>query len=198
MATINMCLRCHMLCYHTHTSCPGPSLGCGHAVRPNPQPTGLNYILYLSAILHSNPRNSIVLVGDFNLPAVKWDSLTATSSACRNFCDFIFDNDFLQINDKPTHTGGNILDLIITNSDDCVRNLAIHSSGHLVISDHFTLTFQLSTPQPSYSCYVPMLNYDYPEADYNGLCSYLLLRLLSMSSVARCWISVVCNQKCYL
>ena len=156
------------------------------AVRPNPQPTDLNYILYLSPILHSNPRNSIVLVGDFNLPAVKWDSLTATSSACRNFCDFIFDNDFLQINDKPTHTGGNILDLIITNSDDCVRNLAIHSSGHLVISDHFTLTFQLSTPQPSYSCYVPMLNYDYPEADYNGLCSYLLLRLLSMSSVARC------------
>ena len=27
-------------------------------------------ILYLSAILHSNPRNSIVLVGDFNIPDV--------------------------------------------------------------------------------------------------------------------------------
>ena len=66
-------------------------------------------VLYLSEILHSNPRNSIVLVGDFNLPDVIWDSLTATSSASRNFCDFIFDNALLQINNKPTHTGGNIL-----------------------------------------------------------------------------------------
>ena len=114
------------------------------------------------------------MIGDFNLSDVTWDSPTATSSASRNFCDFIFDNALLQINDKPTHTGGNILDLIITNSDDCVRNLTIHSSGHLVISHHFTLTFHLSTPLPSYSRYIPKYVYDYPKADYNRLCSYLL------------------------
>ena len=131
-------------------------------------------ILYLSALLHSNPGNTIVLVGDFNLPDVTWDRLTATSTPSRNFCDFIFDNALLQISDKPTHTGGNILDLIITNSDDCVRNLTIHSSGHLVISDHFTLTFHLSTTLPSYARYMPKYVYDYPKADYNGLCSYLL------------------------
>ena len=62
------------------------------------------------------------------------------------------------------HTGGNILDLILTNSDDYVRNLAIHSSGHLVISDHFTLTFHLSTPLPSYSRYMPKYVYDYPKS----------------------------------
>ena len=66
-------------------------------------------VLYLSAILHSNPRNSIVLVGDFNLHDVNWDSLTATSSASSNFCDFIFDNALLQINDIPTQTGATFL-----------------------------------------------------------------------------------------
>lgn len=74
----------------------------------------------------------------------------------------------------PTNTGSNIRDLIITNSDNCVSNLTVHSSGHLITSDHFTLTFYLSTSLPSYSRYVPKYAYDYSKADYNRLCSYLL------------------------
>ena len=29
----DMCLRCHVLCYHAHISHPGPSLGCGRFVQ---------------------------------------------------------------------------------------------------------------------------------------------------------------------
>ena len=132
-------------------------------------------IQYLSALLQST-ANPTIIVGDFNLPDINWDNLmaTCTSTSSSDFCDFIFDNALLQINDKPTHTGGNILDLIITNSENSVNNLTIHSSGHLVLSDHFTLTFSLSSTVPSSPHSICKYVYDYPKADYDGLCSYLL------------------------
>lgn len=80
------------------------------------------------------------------------------------------DNALLQINDKPTHTGGNILDLIRRLFQKSCYSFLWSSSS----SDHFTLTLHLSTSQTSHSCYVPKYVYDYPKADYNRLCSYLL------------------------
>ena len=91
-------------------------------------------IQYFSTLINSYPRNSLVLVGDFNLPDINWDNLTASSTASRTFCDFIFDNALLQVVDTSTHSKGNILDLIITNSEYSVRDLTIHSCGHLIIS----------------------------------------------------------------
>ena len=131
-------------------------------------------IQYFSTLINSYPRNSLVLVGDFNLPDINWDNLTASSTASRTFCDFIFDNALLQVVDTSTHSKGNILDLIITNSEYSVRDLTVHSCGHLIISDHFTLTFRLSASVPSSSCSPPIYVYDYPKADYNSLCSFLL------------------------
>ena len=49
-------------------------------------------------------------------------------------CDFMYDNALLQVVDTSTHSKGNILDLIITNSEDSVRDLTIHS---LWPSDYF-------------------------------------------------------------
>ena len=79
-------------------------------------------IQYFSTLIDSYPRNSLVLVGDFNLPDINWDNLTASSTASRTFCDFIFDNALLQVVDTSTHSKGNILDLIITNSEYSVRD----------------------------------------------------------------------------
>ena len=59
-----------------------------------------------------------------------------------------------------------ILEVIIltslTDSENSVSNLTIHSSDHLVLSDHFTLTFSLTSTLPSSRFkYV----YDYPKAE---------------------------------
>ena len=102
-------------------------------------------IQYFSTLINSYPRNSLVLVGDFNLPDI---NLSASSTASRAFCDFIFDNALFQVVDTSTHSKSNIFDLIITNSEDSVRDLTIHSCGHLIISDHFTLIFRLSASVP--------------------------------------------------
>jgi len=131
-------------------------------------------IKHFSTLINSYPRNSLVLVGDFNLPDINWDTLTASSTASRTFCDFIYDNALLQVVDTSTHSKGNILDLIITNSEDSIRDLVIHSCGHRIISDHFTFTFRLSASAPSSSRSSPIYVYDYPKADYNSLCSFLI------------------------
>ena len=57
----------------------------------------------------------------------------------------LFVTSFLTMPFYKSTTSLHTLDLIITNSDNCVRNLTIHSSDHMVISNHFILTFYLST-----------------------------------------------------
>jgi len=40
------------------------------------------------------------------------------------FCDALFGLNFSQLIDKPTHSAGNILDLVLTNA---LENISIHS-----------------------------------------------------------------------
>ena len=70
---------------------------------PNYSQVAKETIQYLSALLQST-ANPTIIVGDFNLPDINWDNLMATSTSSSDFCDFIFDNALLKINDKPTHT----------------------------------------------------------------------------------------------
>ena len=42
-------------------------------------------IQYFSTLINSYPSNLLVLVGDFNLPDINWDKLTASSTASRTF-----------------------------------------------------------------------------------------------------------------
>ena len=70
--------------------------------------------------LFSSHKFPIFVVGDFNCPDLNWSTLTATSNKSSSLCDFMFDNNLLQliIIDFPTHSAGNLLDLthlIITN-----------------------------------------------------------------------------------
>ena len=71
------------------------------------------------------PESSrIVLLGDFNLPSVKWSSDQKTpiniGGPAENeiFCDLVDDNFLLQYILGPTHTAGNKLDLLMCNSPE--------------------------------------------------------------------------------
>ena len=79
---------------------------------PNSSDSCMNdTISNLTQVIESNPSADTILVGDFNLPDIQWDTLSSTSSISCAFCDFIFDNSLTQLIDKPTHIQGNILDL---------------------------------------------------------------------------------------
>ena len=88
----------------------------------------------------------------------------------------MYNHNFAQLVDEPTHIRGNILDLVLTNSDDRVTNISVTPHQHLIKSDHFIITFQLTHSAPSQP--PPTSNqkyvFDFPKADFEGLCSFLL------------------------
>ena len=141
-----------------------------------------NNISCLSQTIHSHSKSSnissipSITIGDFNLPDIQWDTLTSSSPNSRSFCDFVFDNALVQLIHEPTHTKGNILDLVLTNDNDLVSNATVNLSNHHLSTDHYLISFKLSHPvQPSLqvqasSRYV----LDYPKANYDAICSYLL------------------------
>ncbi len=73
----------------------------------------------------------------------------------------------------PTHIKGNCLDLILTHTSDNIGPILITQES-LILSDHFVLSFTLSTSchsqEPRSLCrFVP----DYSKLNYSDLCNHL-------------------------
>ena len=75
-------------------------------------------MIQFQQVIESNPPADSILIGNFNLPDIQWDTLSSTSSKLCAFCDFIFDNSLTQLIDQSTHIQGNTLDLVLSNSND--------------------------------------------------------------------------------
>ena len=41
------------------------------------------------------------------------------------YCDFVMDNNLVQLVDSPTHVGGNVLDLVFTKDDQLIENVCV-------------------------------------------------------------------------
>jgi len=82
-------------------------------------------------ILIQNAEPETVMIGDFNLPGVEWG--TAGSTGCQ-LAEEAADKNFVQLIDFPTHTKGNILDLILTNVPEKI--VSVWEEGRLGKSDH--------------------------------------------------------------
>ncbi|PKU32580.1 nedd4-binding protein 2-like 2 [Limosa lapponica baueri] len=81
---------------------------------------------------------ALVLLGDFNYPNICWKSNTASCRQSRRFLECL-DNNFLgQEIDSPTQ-GFAILDLIVTNASELIRDVKI--GGSLGCSDHALVEF---------------------------------------------------------
>ena len=84
-----------------------------------------------------NVNHHILLAGDFNLPG--WDWKEHTVKPCNHpslhfmyqFGDMLDDNNFTQVVELPTRNQ-NILDLVITNNPNSVKNVSVIPG----ISDH--------------------------------------------------------------
>ena len=112
------------------------------------------------------------------------------------FCDFIFNNNLSQLIDKPTHHKGNILDLILTNACHRIQDIIISppNCSYVFNSDHSIVSFTLThsvTPHPEVT---PHYVFDFPKADYSGLCSFLMdinfSPLLSSDNINFIWFSL--------
>ena len=115
----------------------------------------------------------VFVMGDFNCPDIQWSTLSSTSPLSSALCDFVFAHNVYQAVEFPTHTMGNVLDLVLTNSADLLTNVTVSSE---VPSDHFCIKLDVNLPSrkltPSSSSSSSF--YDYSKADLEGLCDFLL------------------------
>ena len=123
-----------------------------------------------------SPCNKLILIGDFNFPDIDWDSLSGDHHHSNIFCDIVYRFNLLQYVEQPTHKMGNILDLVLSNDTDLVKDLSIDSSqNHSPLSDHFKISFKVPTASPPPSGNTQSrYAMNYSKADWMGLTSYLL------------------------
>ena len=87
-----------------------------------------------------------LLVGDFNLANIPWEhGHGETTCGMENkFLGFFDDVGFNQYIDRPTHIGGKILDLVLSNTNSLVSNLRVLPKYTGVKSDHFAIEFDIA------------------------------------------------------
>ncbi|GMT21367.1 hypothetical protein PFISCL1PPCAC_12664, partial [Pristionchus fissidentatus] len=96
-------------------------------------------------------QHPIIVMGDFNIPNLKWplDDEKEYNGLEGDFKDFLEMANMTQLVDKPTRDN-NFLDLLLTNGDELIRNVEI--LPEIGNSDHGTIEFQLSISHKPPKC----------------------------------------------
>uniref|UniRef100_A0A1X7UPZ9 Endonuclease/exonuclease/phosphatase domain-containing protein n=1 Tax=Amphimedon queenslandica TaxID=400682 RepID=A0A1X7UPZ9_AMPQE len=147
-----------------------PILLCRVYLPPKSPESSIHSLLsHLSSFSHLGP---FILVGDFNFADIDWSSFYATCPSSRLFCNYLFTNNLVQLVDSPTHSHGNILDLIVTSHPELVTNITVGDASCCNVSDHQLVLFSVvscissSRNKPSYF-------YKYNDTDMDSISSYL-------------------------
>jgi hypothetical protein len=98
-----------------------------------PPSSGIGNIAELCEMLRATKDNTI-FIGDFNLPGVDWERGHAREAKGRELLETAVEEGLDQLVTFPTHTKGNILDLLLTNCSDKI--LDVSDVGRLGRSDH--------------------------------------------------------------
>ena len=87
--------------------------------------------------------SKIYILGDFNLKDVLWNTLQSTTPIEQTFVDSFIDLGLVQCISQATHRLGNVLDILLTNSEANIQNLKIMDRDSVCRSDHFPITFEI-------------------------------------------------------
>ena len=97
--------------------------------------------------LHSISSNKAitkhVLVGDFNLDNINWDSPCSSSNLQGKFVDLFADHCLTQMVNTSTQTHGNTLDLVLTDTPHIIKNLYVAEQNQFIKSDHFAIKLDI-------------------------------------------------------
>ena len=156
---------------------PSPVILCVVYIPPLSSDTSWSSLLdYLCCIFTSSCLPAVVL-GDFNCQDIDWPLLSASSSFSNLLCDLVYDFNLTQCISQPTHTKGNILDLILTNSEDIVSNVSCLQQPWST-SDHYSISFSLLVGPSSRFCSSTTFFLNYSQADYRGCVFFSLSGIL--------------------
>ncbi|XP_068713176.1 uncharacterized protein [Montipora foliosa] len=96
-------------------------------------------------------KSHTIIMGDFNFPGIKrienCGFVNSQNSTEAIFCEAVVDHCFLQLNTLPTHFSAqrsNVLDLVITNAPQCIKDIARISPDEAGLStDHHLVQFDI-------------------------------------------------------
>ena len=151
---------------------------------PDPGPDDLNL---LNHSLQQNSETACMVVGDFNLPSIKWSLDESTSTSLGGtaeeeaFSDLMEDNFLRQFIEGPTHIAGNKLDLLLCNFSEVIDHVSTTSpSQNEFPSDHYLVDFFIRLKFQR-TKRVRRKTYDHKRADFDDLRSRLQLLPFDMS-----------------
>ena len=84
-----------------------------------------------------------IILGDFNLSNTTWPIGNSLVELETQFVDLFNDLGLVQVIDKPTHDGGRILDLLLTNVVGFLSNIRVLDKDEICPSDHRGIIFSL-------------------------------------------------------
>ena len=151
---------------------------------PNPTPDVLHSLK--NSLQRNQESSRIVIIGDFNLPSVKWSNHenipvpnTGGSNVNEVFCE-ILDNNFLQqFISGPAHIAGNKLDLLLCNSPEIVRDVSTFlpecfPTDHYVVEFDIQLKFNRAKP-------VKHQVFDYRNGKFDELHNFLTRNTINIA-----------------
>jgi len=116
-----------------------------------------------------------LIVGDFNLPNINWDVMIGPGDDVNNtVLKFLLNNGYNQLVSFPTH-GGNMLDLVLTDTDMIITNIA--PLPPVGFSDHVALEFSVAITADVGNCDAEqpreICKYIWASADFDAMSEFL-------------------------
>ena len=130
------------------------------------------------------------IVGDMNLDTVNWLSNSTSNRVHTSFINLFDDLGLSQLIHEATHKGGKILDVLLCDSPDIIRNLKVENPGTFVSSDHSPITFSINAFVRKVKAAKRSI-YNFKKANWvqlnNELCRVDWLHLLGSNEVEMGW-----------
>ena len=149
-------------------------LGCVYR-SPTSLPVNDDKLHKLLAESNSRGSSQIIVMGDFNHPEIDWNTKTTEKGMYHRsqlFLDAVRDAYLIQHIDTPTRfrhgQNPHILDLLLTNEDNMIRNVEYHAG--LGLSDHVVITCNLQVNSQKQKKAEPRFRYhkgDYQKMNQN-------------------------------
>ena len=99
----------------------------------------------LDILLRKKRLKKFFLIGDFNLRHANWETFSSSNSTEQTFINEFVRQGLIQCIFSPTHIKGNILDILLSNSDNFISDITTLSNNESCKSDHYAITFKVKT-----------------------------------------------------
>ena len=97
----------------------------------------------INTLLRKKRIKKFFLIGDFNLSNADWNNNCSSNNTEQAFIDEFIRAGLIQLINQPTHYRGNTLDILLTNSENTIDNIAIEPTSGICKSDHYTISFNI-------------------------------------------------------